>query len=58
MLIFALGPRTFRAVTHLDVTAEQCAAAADILVDAASPDGSRTEAVRQRYRRLAVRAAA
>ena len=38
VLIFALGPRTFRAVTHLDVTAEQCAAAADILVDAATPD--------------------
>ena len=36
VLIFALGPRTFRAVTHLDVTAEQCVAAADILVDAAT----------------------
>jgi threonine aldolase len=35
VLIFALGPRTFRAVTHLDVTAEQCAAAAEILVEAA-----------------------
>ena len=35
VLIFALGPRTFRAVTHLDVTAEQCAAAAEALVDAA-----------------------
>lgn len=38
VLIFALGPRTFRAVTHLDVTAEHCAAAARILVDAANPD--------------------
>jgi threonine aldolase len=28
VLIFALGPRTFRLVTHLDVTAEQCAEAA------------------------------
>ena len=36
VLIFALGPRTFRAVTHLDVTAEQCATAAAILVDVAS----------------------
>jgi threonine aldolase len=36
VLIFALGPRTFRAVTHLDVTDEQCATAAEILVDAAS----------------------
>jgi threonine aldolase len=36
VLIFALGPRTFRAVTHLDVTDEECATAAEILVDAAS----------------------
>ena len=36
VLIFALGPRTFRAVTHLDVTAEQCAAASGILVEAAA----------------------
>jgi threonine aldolase len=36
VLIFALGPRTFRAVTHLDVTAEQCVAAARILVEAAA----------------------
>jgi threonine aldolase len=35
VLIFALGPRTFRAVTHLDVTAEECAAAAAILVEVA-----------------------
>ena len=36
LLIFALGPRTLRAVTHLDVTTERCATAAEILVDAAS----------------------
>jgi threonine aldolase len=36
VLIFALGPRTLRAVTHLDVTAEQCAAAARVLVEAAA----------------------
>jgi threonine aldolase len=35
VLIFALGPRTFRAVTHLDVTAEQCLQAAGILVEVA-----------------------
>ena len=33
VLIFAFGPRTVRAVTHLDVSAEQCARAAAILVD-------------------------
>ena len=36
VLIFALGPRTFRAVTHLDVTAEQCVTAASILVEVAA----------------------
>jgi threonine aldolase len=36
VLIFALGPRTFRAVTHLDVTAEQCATAAEALIEVAS----------------------
>jgi threonine aldolase len=36
VLIFALGPRTFRAVTHLDVTAEHCAIAADVLVEIAT----------------------
>jgi threonine aldolase len=35
VLIFALGPRTFRAVTHLDVSPEQCAVAAGVLVEAA-----------------------
>jgi threonine aldolase len=34
LLIFAFGPRTVRAVTHLDVTREQCARAAEILVEA------------------------
>jgi threonine aldolase len=34
LLIFAFGPRTVRAVTHLDVTREQCAKAAEILVEA------------------------
>lgn len=33
VLIFAFGPRTLRAVTHLDVSAAQCARAAAILVD-------------------------
>jgi threonine aldolase len=33
LLIFAFGPRTLRAVTHLDVTREQCARAAEILVE-------------------------
>jgi threonine aldolase len=37
VLIFAFGPRTIRAVTHLDVSAEQCARAAEIL--AAIVDG-------------------
>ncbi|MCL4198672.1 MAG: aminotransferase class I/II-fold pyridoxal phosphate-dependent enzyme [Phycisphaerales bacterium] len=31
VLIFAFGPRTIRAVTHMDVTREQCEQAADIL---------------------------
>lgn len=32
VLIFAFGPRTIRAVTHLDVSREQCEQAAQILV--------------------------
>lgn len=32
VLIFAFGPRTIRAVTHLDVSAAQCERAAEILV--------------------------
>ena len=35
ILVFAFGPRTIRAVTHLDVSAEQCERAADILVEIA-----------------------
>ena len=35
VLVFAFGPRTIRAVTHLDVTREQCARAADVLAEAA-----------------------
>ena len=31
VLLFAFGPRTVRAVTHLDVSREQCVAAAEIL---------------------------
>lgn len=31
VLVFAFGPRTIRAVTHMDVTREQCEQAADIL---------------------------
>jgi threonine aldolase len=34
-LINALGPRTIRAVTHLDVSRAQCMRAADILVELA-----------------------
>lgn len=33
VLLFAFGPRTIRLVTHLDVTREQCARAAEILVE-------------------------
>jgi threonine aldolase len=36
VLVFAFGPRTVRAVTHLDVDAEACRRAAAILVDAAA----------------------
>jgi threonine aldolase len=35
VLIFAFGPRTIRAVTHLDVSMDQCERAADILVEIA-----------------------
>ena len=35
VLLFAFGPRTLRAVTHLDVTREQCNRAAEILVELA-----------------------
>jgi threonine aldolase len=33
VLVVAFGPRTVRAVTHLDVTREQCERAASVLVD-------------------------
>jgi threonine aldolase len=33
VLIFAFGPRTVRAVTHLDVSRDQCAQAADVLLE-------------------------
>lgn len=36
VLIFAFGPRTIRAVTHLDVTREQCEQAAAILAEIVS----------------------
>lgn len=35
VLLFAFGPRTLRAVTHLDVSREQCERAAGILVEIA-----------------------
>jgi threonine aldolase len=35
VLLFAFGPRTLRAVTHLDVTRDQCRRAAEILVEIA-----------------------
>ena len=33
VLIFAFGPRTIRAVTHLDVSREECERAAGILLE-------------------------
>jgi threonine aldolase len=33
VLAFAFGPRTIRLVTHMDVSAAQCATAGDVLVD-------------------------
>lgn len=33
VLVVAFGPRTVRAVTHLDVTREQCDRAASVLLD-------------------------
>ena len=35
VLIFAFGPRTIRAVTHLDVSREACERAADVLLEVA-----------------------
>jgi len=39
VLVMAFAPRTVRAVTHLDVTAEDCAAAAGALADCVSGAG-------------------
>jgi hypothetical protein len=36
----AFGPRTVRAVTHLDVTREDCSRAADALAEAVSAAAS------------------
>jgi len=36
VLVFAFGPRTVRAVTHLDVDRDQCARAADVLFEVIS----------------------
>jgi threonine aldolase len=33
VLIFAFGPRTIRAVTHLDVSRPQCERAAEVLLE-------------------------
>jgi threonine aldolase len=35
VLLFAFGPRTLRAVTHLDVTREQCETAGQVLAEIA-----------------------
>lgn len=41
VLINAFGPRTIRAVTHLDVSREQCMRAADVLVELAGVSPAR-----------------
>jgi threonine aldolase len=33
LLVFAFGPRTVRAVTHLDVSRDQCQRAAEIFLE-------------------------
>jgi threonine aldolase len=33
VLIFAFGPRVIRAVTHLDVSRQQCEQAAEIILE-------------------------
>jgi threonine aldolase len=40
VLVFAFGPRTIRAVTHLDVSRESCEIAAEILVAVANGQGA------------------
>jgi threonine aldolase len=42
VLVFAFGPRTVRAVTHLDVSRQQCERAADVLLDIVSEPGRHT----------------
>ncbi len=37
LLVFAFGPRTIRAVTHLDVSRQQCERAADLLLEVVGP---------------------
>jgi threonine aldolase len=37
VLVLAFGPRTVRAVTHLDVSGEDCARAAEVLARAVAP---------------------
>ena len=47
LLLFAFGARTIRAVTHLDVTREQCLRAAQILaeiVEASAASAARANA--------------
>jgi len=38
VLVFALGPTLIRAVTHLDVTREQCERAAEVLCELAEAE--------------------
>ena len=45
VLVMAFAARTVRAVTHLDVTAEDCATAADVLADCAAAADVLAEAV-------------
>jgi threonine aldolase len=42
VLVFAFGPRTIRAVTHLDVSRDQCERAAEVLAEAAGDRSART----------------
>jgi threonine aldolase len=44
VLVYAIAPQRIRAVTHLDVSAEQCAAAAGHFVEAAAALGQRAVA--------------
>jgi threonine aldolase len=40
VLVFGIGPRTIRAVTHLDVSRKQCEEAAEILAEIAEGRGA------------------